>query len=423
MLNKPTLNGIAPTAQASASHAVEGPTSPTPMRLDAAQGQRPLPPMDAPSSLRLRASGTSSGGEPQAAQENSGSAAADNNGAARARREPGIDPVRLFVKLMVGTLALSTGCRLTRHPDDFAKDPGGSIWAAMSLQHRSSQNDLDQGNRTVLERYGAYIPKDSNCFKAKADVTHDIPSGVAGQWNVKTRQVKLNPNIALESHPAEVAGHEFIHCYTHPEFRGRHIDHRHWKALNEGLTTHLTEKLPTPKRLLPIPLAKDPYHGFKLATGDSWPAAAKRIEGAVGEDTLLKAFFGGDDDAISEVAKAAAQIYPRLASSRTEQELYRAGMMRGSQQLAECYAGALLASGQPLPESWSRNMLPVFSFSDMQPEQAKKAQLQAEQSHERMGIIFDAAFFSPDLKTQRQALGMLREDLLMHWENVVPDKG
>ncbi|SDW61936.1 hypothetical protein SAMN05444064_105113 [Pseudomonas syringae] len=416
------LNNIDTTARAAASRAVEGPADPLPMRLDAARGQQPQPPMDAPSSLRLRASGTSSGGEPQAAQENSGSAAAENNGAVRALREPGIDPVRLFVKLMVGTLALSTGCRLTRHPEDFAKDPGGSIWAAMSLQHRSSQKDLDHGNRTVLERYGAYIPKDSKCFKAKADVTHDIPSGVAGQWNSKTQRVKLNPNIAFESHPAEVAGHEFIHCYTHPEFRERQINYPHWKALNEGLTTHLTEKLPPPKRRLPIPLAKDPYHDFKLATGDSWPGAAKRIEGAVGEDTLLKAFFGGDDHAIGEVARASAQIYPKLASSRTEQELYRAGMLRGSQQLAECYAGALLASDQPLPESWTRNMLPVFSFSDMQPEQANKVKRQAEKSRERMGIVFDAAFFSPDLKTQRQALGMLREDLLMHWENVLSEK-
>lgn len=417
------LNKINPAIQAAAPQAVEGPESPAPMRLDAAQGQRPLPPMDAPSSLRLRASAAPASEQNRASTSTSDSAAIDEADPAPDRRESNINPIKLAVQMMVGFLSLSSAYRMARFPGDFAKDPGGSLWAAINLQHRSSPADLVKGNQTVLERFGAHIPKDSKCFKAKADVTHDIPSGVAGQWNFKTRRVKLNPNIAFESHPANIAGHEFIHCYTHPEFRGRHIDHRHWKALNEGLTTHLTEKLPTPKRLLPIPLAKDPYHGFKLATGDSWPAAAKRIEGAVGEDTLLKAFFGGDDDAISEVAKAAAQIYPRLASSRTEQELYRAGMMRGSQQLAECYAGALLASGQPLPERWSRNMLPVFSFSDMQPEQAKKAQLQAEQSHERMGIIFDAAFFSPDLKTQRQALGMLREDLLMHWENVVPDKG
>ncbi|MFH7343216.1 type III effector [Pseudomonas syringae pv. tagetis] len=416
------LNKIDPTVQTTTAHAVEGPASPTPMRLDAAQGQRPLPPMDAPSPLRLRASAAAASEAAHASSSTSGSVATDEAGPAPDRQTSNINPIKLFAQMMVGVLSLTAGYRMARFPGDFAKDPGGSLWAAINLQHRSSPADLVQGNHTVLERYGDHIPKDSDCFKAKADVTHDIPSGVAGLWNYRTRQVKLNPNIAFESHPADVAGHEFIHCYTHPEFRDRHIHHPHWKALNEGLTTHLTEKLPPPKRLLPIPLAKDPYHGFKLATGDSWPGAAKRIEGAVGEDTLLKAFFGGDDDAIGEVAKAAARIYPRLASSRTEQELYRAGMMRGSQQLAECYAGALLASGQPLPKSWTLNMLPVFSFSDMQPEQAKKAQLQAEKSHERMGIIFDAAFFSPDLKTQRQALGMLREDLLMHWEKVLPDK-
>ncbi|RMP60712.1 Type III effector HopV1, partial [Pseudomonas syringae pv. berberidis] len=56
------------------------------------------------------------------------------------------------------------------------------------------------------------------------------------------------------------------------------------------------------------------------------------------------------------------------------------------------------------------------------PGHAKKIQAQAEKSQKRMGIVFDTAFFSPDLKTQRLALGMLREDLLMHWKKVIPDR-
>ncbi|WP_235814390.1 hypothetical protein [Pseudomonas syringae group genomosp. 3] len=256
------LDKVGNSARVDNAPHVEAPAGPEPMRLDAARGQKPKAPMDAPSSLRLRAI---AGGMPS--EEAGTTAPADVNQPppADVRPEMGVGPVRLFVKPMVGTLALSTGVRFARYPGDFAKDPGGSVWAAINLQHRSSVTHLEQGNKTVLERFGAHIPKDSACFKARADVTHDVPSGVAGQWNHKTQRVKLNPNIHFESHPAQVAGHEFIHCYTHPEFVERHIKHPHWKALNEGLTTRLTEKLPDPKRLLPIPLAKDPYHGFKLS--------------------------------------------------------------------------------------------------------------------------------------------------------------
>ncbi|WHU82388.1 type III effector (plasmid) [Pantoea agglomerans pv. betae] len=398
---------------------VDAPAGPEPMRLDAARGQKPKGPMDAPSPLRLRAI---AGG--MHTEEAGITVPADVNQLPTpdARPETGLNPVRLFLKLMVGTLALSTGVRFARYPGDFAKDPGGSVWAAINMKRRSSITHLEQGNQTVLEHFGAHIPKGSACFNARAEVTHDIPSGVAGLWNRQTQRLMLNPNIHFDSHPAAVAGHEFIHCYTHPEFVERHIKHPHWKALNEGLTTHLTEKLPPPKRLLPIPVAKDPYHGFKLSTGDSWPDAARRIEVEVGEDVLLKAFFGGDDQAISEVAKAAAQIYPKIASSTTERELYRAGSMRGGQHLAECYVGALLKNGQKLPDSFTNYLLPVFSYSEINPGHAKKIQAQAEKSQKRMGIVFDAAFFSPDLKTQRLALGMLREDLLMHWEKVIPDR-
>ncbi|WP_367144290.1 type III effector [Pantoea stewartii] len=413
------LDKIGSNTRADNALHVEAPAGPEPMRLDAAGGQKPKAPMDAPSSLRLRAIAGGINSEEAGITE-----PADVNQplTTDAHPETGVNPVRLFVKLMVGTLALSTGVRFARYPGDFVKDPGGSVWAAINMKHRSSITHLEQGNQTVLERFGAHIPKDSACFNARADVTHDIPSGVAGRWNRQTQRLILNPNIHFDSHPATVAGHEFIHCYTHPEFVERHIKHPHWKALNEGLTTHLTEKLPAPKRLLPIPVAKDRYHGFKLSTGDSWTDAARRIEVEVGEDVLLKAFFGGDDQAISEVAKAAAQIYPKIASSTTERELYRAGSMRGGQHLAECYVGALLKNGQKLPDSFTNYLLPVFSYSEISPGHAEKIQAQAEKSQKRMGIVFDAAFFSPDLKTQRLALGMLREDLLMHWEKVIPDK-
>ncbi|QCR10235.1 type III effector [Brenneria rubrifaciens] len=287
----------------------------------------------------------------------------------------------------------------------------------MNLAQRATPDNLRAGNHSVLEHYGKYIPDNSPCFGARAEISHNLPSIVQGRWTYKTSLVELGANIQLLNHPSDVAKHEFVHCYTHPDFKTRNEKHPFWRAMNEGLTTHLTEKMPSAARFWNF--GKDAYHRFKLPSGDSWPQAAQRVESKVGEDTLLRAFFGGDSSAISKVSTAAAQVYPQVASQRTESQIWLAGQLRGSQQLAECYAGALLAADQPLPDSWTRNMLPVFSFSDIKPEQAKLMQEQAQASRQRMGEVFDAAFFSADTKTQQQSLGALREDLLMYWKPVL----
>ncbi|RLM19728.1 type III effector [Brenneria alni] len=287
----------------------------------------------------------------------------------------------------------------------------------MNLAERTTPDHIQAGNQSVLEHYGKYIPDNSPCFGARAEISHDLPSRVLGIWTPAQSRVALNANIAFPDCPSDVAMHEFVHCYTHPDFKIRNEKHPSWQAMNEGLTTHLTEKMPSLGKFWNS--GKDAYHRFKLPTGDSWPQAAQRIENKVGETTLLRAFFSGDDDAIRQVSIAAAQVYPQVASQRTESQIWLAGEMRGSQQLAECYAGALLAAGQPLPDSWARNMLPVFSFSDITPDQAKLMQEQAQASRQRMGELFDAAFFSADLSTQKQSLAALREDLLMYWEPVL----
>ncbi|RLM28913.1 type III effector [Brenneria salicis ATCC 15712 = DSM 30166] len=287
----------------------------------------------------------------------------------------------------------------------------------MNLNQRATPTHLQTGNHSVLNRYGDYIPDNSPCFGAKAEISHDLPSHVQGRWRPQKSLVELAANIQMQTPPADVAAHEFVHCYTHPEFRARNEKHPSWRAMNEGLTTHLTEKMPSTGKFWNF--GKDAYHNFRLPSGESWPQAAQHVENKVSENTLLRAFFSGDDDAIRKVSTAAAQVYPQVASQRTVDQIWLAGQLRGSQQLAECYAGALLAAGQPLPDSWTQNMLPVFTFSDISPDQAKLMQQQAQASHQRMGEVFDAAFFAADPKTQKTALSMLREDLLMHWKRVL----
>ncbi|MEW5289212.1 type III effector [Erwinia papayae] len=388
--------------------------APSPMRMDAARGQQAQPPLDSPSGLRLRATTSAAAAPAEQAVENP--PAAD----ARRTAPTSVNPITLSAKLMTGALALLAGHRIASYPGDFARDPGGTIWAAINLAQRATPAHLQTGNQSVLNHYGRYIPDNSPCFNARAEIAHDLPSHVQGRWSPGKSLVQLDNNIAMQTPPADVAAHEFVHCYTHPEFRDRINNNNNnpsWQAMNEGMTTHLTEKIPSTGKFWHF--GKDAYHGFKLPSGRSWPQAAQDVEKKVGEDTLLRAFFSGDDDAIRKVSTAAAQVYPQAASQQTESQIWLAGQLRGAQHLAECYAGALLVAGQSLPESWTRNMLPVFSYNEITDHQASQIKQQALESKQRMGDVFDAAFFAADLKTQKTALGMLREDLLMHWKPVL----
>ncbi|MCX8955932.1 type III effector [Erwinia psidii] len=404
------MNKINSTGEVASTNAVSN-NHPLPMRMDAARGQQALPPLDSPSNLRLHASGST----PTASTDQTVQRVAPD--ACRQNQPASTNPITLFAKLMTGSLALLAGHRVATYPGDFAKDPGGTLWAAINLAQRATAEHLQTGNHSVIDRYSHYIPDDSPCYGARAEITHSLPSNVQGRWYPGKSLVELSNNIQLQTPPAEVAAHEFVHCYTHPEFRARNEKHPSWQAMNEGLTTHLTEKVPSTRRFWHS--GKDAYHTFKLPSGKSWPQAAQDIEKKVGEDTLHRAFFSGDDDAIRKVSSAAAQIYPQVASQRTESQMWLAGQLRGGQHLAECYAGALLAAGQPLPGTSTHNMLPVFSYSDISPDQANRMQRQAQASKQRMGDVFDAAFFAADLKTQKTALSMLREDLLMHWKPVL----
>lgn len=406
------VNKINSAGEIASANAVSN-NGPTPMRMEAARGQRAEPPLDSPSTLRLRASTSSqtTSAEPTAANRPAGAPSARN------ARPSSINPITLTAKVLTGTLALLAGQRVARYPGDFAKDPGGTLWAAVNLAQRTTPEHLQTGNHSVINRYGKHIPDNSHCFGAKADIAHNLPSNVQGRWQHDKAQVEISNNIQLETNPADVAAHEFIHCYTHPDFRARNMEHANWQAMNEGLTSHLTDKVQVEGK--PWHFGKDAYHTFKLPSGKTWTEAAQQIEHKVGEDTLLGAFFGGNDAAIRKVSTAAAQVYPQVASQRTESQMWLAGNLRGSQHLAECYAGALLSAGEPLPNSWTRNMLPVFSFSDISHDKAQLMQQQAQQCKQRMGDVFEAAFFAPDLKTQKTALGMLREDLLMHWKPVL----
>lgn len=367
------VNKINSVGNVAAAHRVSG-SEPEPMRMDAAHGQQARPPLDSPSNLRLRAA-------PDAPVAALGDATPSVPAAtAPQQNQPeSVNPITLFAKMMTGTLALLAGHRVASYPGDFAKDPGGTLWAAINLAQRATPEHLQAGNQSVINHFGRYIPENSPCFSARMEISHNLPPNVQGRWNPNKSLVELSNNIQLQIPPGDVAAHEFIHCYTHPNFKASNKNNPSWRAMNEGLTSRLTDKVPTTGKFWHSG-KKDAYHTFTLSSGKSWTQAASDVENKVGEETLLRAFFSGDDDAIRKVSTAAAQVYPQVASQQTESQMWLVGQMRGSQQLAECYAGALLSAGQPLPHSWTKNMLPVLNYADIPKDKAVLMQQQASES-------------------------------------------
>ena len=76
---------------------------------------------------------------------------------------------------------------------------------------------------------------------------------------------------------------------------------------------------------------------------------ALKLEEAVGEETLALAYYSADKDAISEISRAAVDIYPTKVTIAAWSAIKMAKDKRDVRKLAECFAGAsLLANWEPV---------------------------------------------------------------------------
>lgn len=306
-----------------------------------------------------------------------------------------------------------------RNPMDFVEHPGQAIMGTLTLSQRADANTLSHGNSTVLSHFGQYIPGNSACYKAKAEVVFDLPSNIAGQFYSDSNEVKVAAYHSFGSHPNHHARHEFVHCYTHPDFmdKTKRTDN---KALLEGVTEHITDKMP--HAMWPLDRDASAYHKFKLENGRTWTQAANEIEQKVGEETLLKAVFSGDRKAISDVSAAAASIYPKAYSNQVWNSIGIVTALRGTQELAECYVGALEANKVEIPNAYSKPYLPAAFLGDISTEDRQKMAEQAKACQERMGDVFNAAFFGFDKDGQKDALKAVREEVKMYWQPVLKEQ-
>lgn len=359
--------------------------------------------------------------------ESSRTSAANTAENAVARQRPGAvtnedllsSVAAIFAKVFTGIIAASAAYRGMRNPMDFVEHPGQAILGALTLSQRADANTLSHANSTVLSHFGKYIPDSSTCYKANAEVVFDLPSGLAGQFDLDNNKVKVAAYHHFGSHPNHHARHEFVHCYSHADFLNKK-KHEENKELIEGVTEYITDKMP--HDMWPLDKDQSDYHNLKLSNGKSWTEAAGEIEQKIGEETLLKAVFSGDRKAISDVSSAAASIYPKAYSSQVWNSIGIVTELRGTQELAECYVGALEANKVEIPSTYSKPYLPAAFLGDISVEDRQRMAEQARACQERMGDVFNAAFFGFDKDGQKDALKAVREDVKMYWQPVLKEQ-
>ena len=250
----------------------------------------------------------------------------------------------------VGMLAISAGYRTLRNPGEALRHPVATLGGIMSFSERIAEQTIQQGQADVLDRYGADIPTDSVCHDIEPRISYDLPNGLSGRVTRGERSPEDTKPVDFELNRFVPIGgglhavhHEYLHCFTHPEFVNAMRHSPHWRTIEESLTEHFADKLPGHA------IGKfGPYDLSKLPNGKRWSQAAAELEQAVGTETLRRAYFGGDVDAIKKVSVAVVNIWPKaptLAAWHSIQSSPRSQR----QSLAECYVGAALISTGKLP--------------------------------------------------------------------------
>ena len=251
--------------------------------------------------------------------------------AARAQRENengGWAPSRIL-KMYVSAMALFAGYRAIRNPDDFKNHPGPAIAGVLGISARADEQTLLNSKNAVLERFGNYIPKDAHCHDARSELVWGTSAdpyrlGVQGQYRRSSNTVVLRRYHPLLGSggpqlptPTSIAVHEYCHCFTHPKFtKALENSDKNYVDINESLTEYIGDKVPVYGLFSAITSKMDSAYDFKkMANGKNMVKAARELEKAVGEATLMRAYFGGDKNAIRKVLRAADKIYPKKTTA------------------------------------------------------------------------------------------------------------
>lgn len=325
--------------------------------------------------------------------------------------------------MVLGGWALSVAYRAVRNPGDFAASPAHAINGALTFKERLGPDDLQQARQAVLDRFGAWIRPDSSCHKVEPQLAFEI-GNAAGAYHSNPRGT--GPMLVVAPYQRAGTGHhsvahELVHCYTHPKLYDTLMKSEAGQQVLDSLTEHLADKLPGSW------LGKlTQYDRTRMSNGRNMVGAAAELEQAIGEETLLKAVFGGDANAVTAVSRAAVELYPKRATHGAWQAIAVAGRKQGATQLAEVYIAASLLHEKKLPDDsdWKvspRAHLSLLSFSEITRAQKKTLLAQAEATRQRVGPeAFDQAFCNFDERAATVAMRAIRADLVANWQRVLP---
>jgi hypothetical protein len=327
----------------------------------------------------------------------------------------------LVTNLAIGSLAVSAAYRAVRNPGDFVASPAHALNAVLTFNERLGPQDLHDARQAVLERFGDHIRPDSTCHDVQPQFSFQI-GNMAGAYSAIADGGK--PLLAVAPYHRAGTGHhavahEMVHCYTHPKLFDTLMATESGQELLDSLTEHLADKLPGSS------FGKfGQYDRTRMSNGRNMVAAAAELEQVVGEQTLLKAMFGGDASAVTAVSRAAVELYPKKATHGAWNAIAVAGRKEGAHELAEGYLAASLLHEKKLPDNgnWRispRAHLPLTQFSQITSAQKRQLIAQGQAARERLGPVFDQAFCNFDERAATVAMRAVRKDLLANWQRVL----
>jgi hypothetical protein len=145
---------------------------------------------------------------------------------------------------------------------------------------------------------------------------------------------------------AHAVAHEMVHACTDPKLVDTLTGSAAGIQLMEALTEHLADKLPGSA------LGKlTEYDSTRMFNGKSMQKAAAEMEQAIGKETLHKAMFSGDPNAVTKLSKAAVDIFPKEVTQGAWNAISKAGKKAGAHEMAEAYLAASLVHTKKLPSN------------------------------------------------------------------------
>ena len=178
---------------------------------------------------------------------------------------------------------------------------------------RVDERLLQDARHAVLELFGSYIPEDAPCYRVDAEISDDVPHNAIGAYYPYFNRLRLSPTGCAslsEDERLHVAMHEYCHCFTHPQFDSAL---EKYSPFNTELVEALTEHILRSGKMT----NSNKYKMPKFFTYEAWQRELQiqKLEKAVGEATLMRAYFSGDEDAISEILRAARRYLPQESHS------------------------------------------------------------------------------------------------------------